>query len=81
MNVDGTNERLIEKGYLVEAPTWSPNGRVILFTKESDKKNAPRLHFVDLTGRNLRSLKTPRDASDGNWSRLLTDISLKKEGS
>jgi TolB protein len=73
MNVDGTNERLIADGYLVEAPTWAPNGRVILFTKESGgKRGNTRLYAVDLTGRNIRSLKTPRDSSDGSWSQLLS---------
>lgn len=74
MNVDGTNERLIADGHLVEAPTWAPNGRVILFTKESGgKRGNSRLYAVDLTGRNLRSIKTPRDSSDGAWSRLLSE--------
>lgn len=74
MNVDGTNERLIAEGYLVEKPTWAPNGRVILFTKESGgKRGNSRLYMVDLTGRNLRPIKTPRDSSDGAWSRLLSE--------
>ena len=74
MNVDGTNERLIADGHLVEAPAWSPNGRVILFTKESGgKRGNSRLYMVDLTGRNLRPIKTPRDSSDGAWSQLLSE--------
>lgn len=74
MNVDGTNERLIADGHLVEAPTWAPNGRVLLFTKESGgRKGNSRLYSVDLTGRNLRSIKTPRDSSDGAWSQLLSE--------
>jgi TolB protein len=75
MNVDGTNERLIADGDLVEAPTWAPNGRVLLFTKETGRgrKGNSRLYAVDLTGRNLRSFKTPRDSSDGSWSHLLSE--------
>lgn len=75
MNVDGSNERLIAEGDLVEAPTWAPNGRVLLFTKETGrgKKGNSRLYAVDLTGRNVRSFKTPRDSSDGSWSRLLSE--------
>lgn len=76
MNVDGSNERLIADGHLVEAPTWAPNGRVLMFTKESGgKRGNSRLYAVDLTGRNLRSIKTPRDSSDGAWSQLLTEQS------
>jgi TolB protein len=74
MNTDGTNERLIADGHLVEAPTWAPNGRVLLFTKETGgRRSTSRLHAIDLTGRNLRVIKTPRDASDGSWSKLLSD--------
>lgn len=74
MNVDGSNERLIADGHLVEAPTWAPNGRVILFTKESGgKRGNSRLYAVDLTGRNVRLVKTHRDASDGAWSRVLSE--------
>jgi TolB protein len=75
MNVDGSNERLIAEGDLVEAPYWAPNGRVLLFTKETGRgaKGNSRLYAVDLTGRNLRSFKTPRDSSDGSWSRLLSE--------
>lgn len=29
----GEDERLIAKGYLVESPAWSPNGRQIIFTR------------------------------------------------
>lgn len=73
MNVDGSNERLIADGHLVEAPTWAPNGRVLLFTKESGGRRGGRLYSIDLTGRNLRVVKTPRDSSDGTWSRLLSE--------
>lgn len=73
MNTDGSNERLITKGYLVEAATWAPNGRVLLFTKENrtGKGTHQGLYTIDLTGRNLRKLSTPREATDGAWSQLL----------
>ena len=31
MNVDGTGERLLADGFLVEGPTWAPNGRVLMY--------------------------------------------------
>lgn len=80
MNTDGSNERLIANGHLVEAPTWAPNGRVILFSKESGgKRGNTRLFTVDLTGRNLRPIKTPRDAVDGAWSKLLSENEIKQD--
>ena len=76
MYPDGTGERLLAKGFNVEAPTWSPNGRVLMFfRKERTRKDGSggksRLWSVDLTGRNEREIITPIDASDPAWSPLI----------
>ncbi len=76
MRPDGTGERLLTKSFLDEAPTWSPNGRVLMFFRQqpSDSKGRggrTRLYSVDLTGYNLREVITPGDASDPAWSSLL----------
>ncbi len=65
---DGTGERLLTESYLDEGPDWSPNGRVITFFRETGPGAAPKLYAIDLTGRNLRQLLTPSDASDPAWS-------------
>lgn len=65
---DGRGERLLTNSYLVEAPSWSPNGRVIIFTREARVGQQPQLFTIDLTGRNLRSVKTPGSATDPAWS-------------
>ena len=75
MYTDGKGERVVYRSYLVEGPTWSPNGRVLSFysqAKLSDGKiTAPKIKLIDLTGVNLRELITPSDASDPAWSSLL----------
>ena len=76
MRPDGSGERLLTKSFLDEAPTWSPNGRVLMFFRQqpSDSKGRggrTRLYSVDLTGYNLREVVTPGDASDPAWSSLL----------
>ena len=72
---NGKGERVVYKSYLVEGPTWSPNGRVLAFysqTRLSEGKiTPPKIKFIDLTGVNLRQLITPSDASDPAWSGLL----------
>jgi TolB protein len=69
---DGSGERLLTEGYHNEGPTWSPNGRVILFFRESQGENGgPKLYSIDLTGYNERQLPTPSFASDPAWSPLL----------
>ena len=71
IGIDGDGERLLTESYLDEGPDWSPNGRVITFFRERAPGASPQLWSVDLTGRNLRRVKTPNDASDPAWSPLL----------
>ena len=75
MYPDGSGERLLASGYLVEGPTWSPNGRVLIYFRQdrgTSRSNAPvKLYSIDLTGFNERLIVTPADASDPAWSPLL----------
>jgi TolB protein len=71
MRPDGSGERILTESYLEESPTWSPNGRVIMFFRQSAPGAGPRMWSIDLTGRNLRQISTPTDASDPAWSPLL----------
>lgn len=69
---DGTGERVLTEGYHNEGPTWSPNGRVILFFRESGGANGgAKLFSIDLTGYNERQMPTPSFGSDPAWSPLL----------
>jgi TolB protein len=75
MRPDGTGERLLTESFLDEAPTWSPNGRVLIFfrqtrTTSSGSGGVTKIYSVDLTSYNLRQVKTPTDASDPAWSPL-----------
>jgi TolB protein len=72
---DGKGERLISSAYHVEGPTWSPNGRVLAYFKETPggphgEGYSSKVYTVDLTGFNERVLKTPVDGSDPAWSPL-----------
>ncbi len=76
MRPDGSGERLLAEDFLVESPTWAPNGRVLMFFRQSKstadgKGGRSRLFSVDLTGQNLREIITPIDASDPAWSPLI----------
>jgi len=78
MRTDGSGERLLTENYYQEAPSWSPNGRVLIFyreTKSNDKGEgfSAKLWSIDLTGYNERLVDTPTDASDPSWSSLLTN--------
>jgi TolB protein len=75
MNTDGKGERLLAEGFMVESPTWAPNGRVLMFFRETpvSKKGGinSKLFSIDLTGFNEREVMTPIDASDPAWSPLI----------
>ncbi len=72
MRVDGSEERLLTASFLDEGPTWAPNGRVIMFTRETQgEQGRSTLYSVDITGRNLRPVRTPEGGSDPSWSPLL----------
>jgi len=70
MRADGGDERLLTTSYLDEGPTWAPNGRVLMFFRETAPGN-PRLWTVDVTGRILRPAPYTSAASDPAWSPLL----------
>jgi TolB protein len=71
IGTDGKGERLLTEAYLDEGPDWSPNGRVIVYFRESRPGASPQLWSVDLSGRNERRMVTQTDASDPAWSPLL----------
>ncbi len=71
IKADGTGERLLAAGQEVDSPTWSPNGRVLLFHRADRKGGEPGLYSIDLTGFNERRVPTPTAASDPAWSPLL----------
>ena len=72
MRPDGKGERLLTDAYQDEGPTWSPNGRVLMFFRTTRYRNGvggkPSLWSVDLTGYNERQVPTLYDASDPAWS-------------
>ncbi len=77
MRTDGSGERLLTENYYQEAPSWSPNGRVLVFYRET--KAGPKgegfsakLWSIDITGYNERKLSTKTDGSDPSWSSLLS---------
>ncbi len=70
MRPDGSDERLLTTSYLDEGPTWAPNGRVLMFERET-RGGQSHLWMVDITGRIERSVPYPSSASQPAWSPLL----------
>jgi TolB protein len=76
MHPDGTGERILSESFSVEGPTFAPNGRVLMFWRETRSQDeyghgySSRLVSIDITGFNERQIQTPTDASDPAWSPL-----------
>ena len=75
MRPDGSGERILADGWLVEGPTFAPNGRVLMFWRETrgDARGigfSARLYSIDVTGFNEQAVATPADATDPAWSPL-----------
>ena len=78
MRTDGSGERLLTENYYQEAPSWSPNGRVLIFYRETKSNSegkgfSAKLWSIDLTGYNERQVPTETDGSDPSWSSLLSN--------
>jgi TolB protein len=64
---DGSGERMLASGQLVEGPTWSPNGRVVMFSHQN-YSGKEKIFSVDVTGYNKHEISTPTNATDPEWS-------------
>ncbi|HEX9769344.1 MAG TPA: Tol-Pal system beta propeller repeat protein TolB [Kiloniellales bacterium] len=75
MKPDGSGERMLTEGFLVESPTWAPNGRILSFFRQSPANQrgefSSKIYTIDLTGFNEREVLTPIDGSDPAWSPLI----------
>ncbi len=77
MRPDGSGEKILSESFFCEGPTFAPNGRVIMFFRETAARDSrgngftSRLVSIDITGFNERAVTTPTDASDPAWSPLL----------
>jgi TolB protein len=69
---DGSGQRILTEGFHNEGPTWAPNGRVIMFFRDTPGANGgPQLWTIDLTGYNEYRIPLQGFASDPAWSPLI----------
>jgi TolB protein len=69
---DGSGQRILTEGFHNEGPTWAPNGRVIMFFRDTPGANGgPQMWTIDLTGYNEYRIPLDGFASDPTWSPLI----------
>jgi TolB protein len=69
---DGSGMLILTEGFHNEGPTWAPNGRVLMFFRDTPGANGgPQLWTIDLTGYNENRVPSPAFASDPAWSPLI----------
>ena len=74
MSPDGSGERLLSQGFIVEGATFCPNGRVLMFYRQTPAGagHDSRLVTIGIDGFNEQLVDTPTNATDPSWSPLLS---------
>jgi tol-pal system beta propeller repeat protein TolB len=71
---DGSGEKILSKSFMVENPAFSPNGREIMYyrqTRQNRKgQHHSRLYAVDLLTGKTRLVRTITNAEDPSWAML-----------
>ncbi|AHA28239.1 Tol-Pal system beta propeller repeat protein TolB [Candidatus Liberibacter americanus] len=67
MNSNGSKERIIITDNNIQSPSWSPNGRSLIFVRKNVNELGSKLYSIDLNGRNESMINTPEYASDPHW--------------
>lgn len=71
MTPSGSGEKLLTNAWGDEGPSFSPNGRVLMFYRGAQGRSGKAdVWSVDLTGANARRIPTPLDGSDPAWGPL-----------
>ena len=72
MAPDGSGERMLTSSFLDESPTWAPNGRRLMFYRETPGAGGgSQLHTIDVRGGPEQAVRTPGGASDPAWGPLM----------
>ncbi|MCL1786271.1 MAG: Tol-Pal system beta propeller repeat protein TolB [Alphaproteobacteria bacterium] len=75
MNPRGRNEKILASGWFMEAPSWAPGSRRIVYHQtekgpDDDTIRISRIRSVDITGQNDYEIRLPAGISgtDATWS-------------
>lgn len=67
MKPDGSGERLLDSSFLIDGPTWAPNGREIMYTSQSGPRSKMTLVCTNIEGVHKRIVNIPGEGSYPSW--------------
>lgn len=72
MRTDGSDEKIIAQGYVIEGAKFSPNGRYLIYSKQVSaygRQSIPKLFTIDILTGHEYQIPTPRNegATDPDW--------------
>jgi len=67
MKPDGSDERLLTSSRLEEGPSWAPNSRTVIFSRQKNT-GENKLYAIDIDGNNERLFYSPTNGSQPSWS-------------
>jgi TolB protein len=65
MKKNGSEERILAGGYMLESPCWCPNSRLIVFSS-TNKSNLSSLYMVDISGKFHQKILLKNDNDEQN---------------
>ena len=74
MKPDGSGERILDRRFHNEGPTFAPNGRVVMFFRDPGGNDGPSLFTVDISGRNEQRVLPPASRPIRPGHRCCPDI-------
>ena len=74
MNQDGRHEKILAGGWYMEAPSWAPGSRRVVYYEtersEDNQERVSHIRSVDITGQNIYDIELPNGLSgtEPTWS-------------
>lgn len=74
MNPEGKNEKILAGGWFMEAPSWAPGSRRVIYYEteraEDDVERVSHIRSVDITGQNIYDIDLPDgiNGTEPTWS-------------
>ena len=67
-DIDGTNEKILHSGFVIENPVWAPIGKTIIFSMKSTANSKSRIYAISAINGEIEELEALRgDLNEPRW--------------